>query len=74
MLTLLPCPELNCDAVAELIDRSVLPSTDGPVPHIKVHCVRGHNLFMPEDALNRSPTIPSARVPRRPALGPGRTA
>jgi hypothetical protein len=50
MLTLLPCPDLDCDATAELLDRTVLQSTDGPFPLVKVQCVRGHNFLMPADA------------------------
>lgn len=50
MLTLLPCPDLDCDAPAELVDRTVLGSTDGPFPLVKVQCVRGHHFLMPADA------------------------
>jgi hypothetical protein len=33
------CPE--CGAPAEILDRFVLPSTDGPVEHLKARCVTG---------------------------------
>ena len=61
MLTLLECPDPHCDSIAELVDRSVLESTDGPIEHVKVQCVRGHNFFMP---------APSAE-PRLERAGPG---
>jgi len=51
MLTLLECPDPHCGATAELVDRSVLESTDGPVEHVKVQCVRGHHFFMPSAGL-----------------------
>ena len=49
MLILLPCPDLDCDAIAEVVDRVVLGSTDGPFPLVKVQCVRGHHFLMPAD-------------------------
>jgi hypothetical protein len=33
------CPE--CGAPAEVVDRFVLPSTHGPVEHVKTRCVTG---------------------------------
>jgi hypothetical protein len=39
------CPE--CGAPAEVIDRFVLQSTDGPVVHVKVRCVTGEWFTVP---------------------------
>ena len=66
MLTLLPCPDPNCDATAELVDRVVLGSTDGPFPLIKVQCVRGHHFLMPADPPGAKPeySIDTASVGR----------
>jgi hypothetical protein len=39
------CPE--CGAPAEVTRRSALESTDGPVEHVKIQCVRRHWFLMP---------------------------
>lgn len=41
---LVGCPELGCDALAEIVDDYCLPSTSGPVRHIATCCVRGHRV------------------------------
>jgi hypothetical protein len=38
--TLTTCP--SCHKRAEIIDRFTLPSTDGPIVHLKVRCEDGH--------------------------------
>ena len=38
-LELTTCPE--CGRPAEIVDRFVMSSTDGPVEHIKTRCVTG---------------------------------
>ena len=38
------CPQ--CELPAEVIDRFSLPSTDGPVAHVKTACLAGH-VFTP---------------------------
>jgi hypothetical protein len=38
-LELIVCP--HCGAAAEVVDRFVLQSTNGPVEHVKVRCVTG---------------------------------
>jgi hypothetical protein len=45
MLSLLPCPDVGCDAPAEIIDQIALESTDGPIEHVKICCLRGHAYF-----------------------------
>ncbi len=49
MLTLISCPD--CGVPAEITERFSLPSTDGPVDHIVLHCARGHHFRMPADML-----------------------
>jgi len=44
-LELTSCPDCGCPA--EVIDRFALPSTDGPVEHLKTRCVTGHWFTMP---------------------------
>ena len=48
-MDLTTCPE--CAAPAEVLDRFVLESTDGPVDHARVRCVRGHWFLLSIDAL-----------------------
>ena len=56
-LELTHCPD--CGRPAEVVDRFVLPSTDGPVEHVKTRCVSGHWFFMeaqPQPSLQCEPT------------------
>jgi hypothetical protein len=46
------CPE--CGALAEVLWRDVLESTDGPVEHAKVRCVRRHWFLLPVEHLARA--------------------
>jgi hypothetical protein len=43
------CPE--CGAPAEITEVVILGSTDGPIDHARVRCVRRHWFFMPADRL-----------------------
>ena len=36
------CPEVGCDAPAEIVDRWVFASTDGRIEHVKTRCRHGH--------------------------------
>jgi hypothetical protein len=57
------CPEASCGALAEIIDRWVFASTDGPIEHVKVQCLHRHWFLMPAGSL-RSATAPAtAQVP-----------
>ena len=44
-LELVACPQ--CGAPAELVSEGWLDSTEGPVEHCRVRCVRRHFFFMP---------------------------
>jgi hypothetical protein len=44
------CPA--CGAVAEITDRFVLASTDGPIDHLALSCVTGHRFRMPAELLS----------------------
>jgi hypothetical protein len=46
------CPE--CGAPAEITDRFVLESTDGPVEHARVDCAGGHWFLLSVATLYRS--------------------
>jgi hypothetical protein len=45
------CPD--CAAPAEVTDRSVLESTDGPIEHVKIRCVGGHWFLLSVASLRR---------------------
>lgn len=44
-MTLTTCPD--CGEIAEVIDRFALPSTDGPVEHVRTLCLRRHWFLTP---------------------------
>lgn len=58
------CPEPGCYLPAEILDRTVLESTDGPVEHARVACVGGHRFLMPTAMLpERRDLAPDHRGP-----------
>jgi hypothetical protein len=65
------CPE--CGAPAEVTNRSALESTDGPVEHVKLQCVRRHWFLMPTFLLAEyvRPPARTRPAPRRPVRVPG---
>lgn len=56
------CPE--CGAIADVQWRAVLESTDGPVEHAKVSCVRQHWFLLPVARLERAYVPPRSTVVR----------
>lgn len=68
-MTLVTCPD--CGALAEITERLVMESTDGPIEHVRLRCVRWHWFLMPSEMLARhSPVTTSPRATRqvRPAV------
>jgi hypothetical protein len=67
-MELTSCPE--CGAPAQVEQRHVLESTDGPVEHVKIRCVGGHWFFLPSAALEHAvrarPGAPRAAEPEAP--------
>ncbi len=66
------CPE--CGAPAEVTDRFTLESTDGPIEHVRVHCVARHWFLLSTASLARyraaaRPAVPAPRADGRPADG-----
>jgi DNA-directed RNA polymerase specialized sigma24 family protein len=51
VMQLTSCP--GCAGPAEIVDRHVLESTDGPIEHVQVRCVERHHYFLPAAALGR---------------------
>ena len=49
VLILISCPE--CASPAEVTDRFVLGSTDGPAHHLALRCTGNHQFRMPVDSL-----------------------
>jgi hypothetical protein len=68
-MNLTRCPE--CSAAAEIVDRHVLESTDGPIEHVRVRCVQQHCFFLPAEQL---PSPGVAPVRRRAAAERSRRA
>ena len=64
-LELTHCPD--CGLPAEVIDRTVMPSTDGPVEHVKTRCITGHWFLTPVGytALRPQGAVAGARADRR---------
>jgi hypothetical protein len=54
------CPQPGCGTSAEIVDRWVWLSTNGPVAHVKTMCVNGHGFTPTLDSL----TPPTRRLPR----------
>ncbi|GAA4359106.1 hypothetical protein [Angustibacter luteus] len=48
-LELTQCPE--CDALAEVLARFTLASTEGLVEHVRVTCLNKHGFVMPAERL-----------------------
>jgi hypothetical protein len=46
------CPD--CGAPAEVTDRCTLESTDGPIEHVRVVCVRRHWFLLSAASLHRA--------------------
>ena len=64
-MELTTCPE--CGATAQIEQRHVLESTDGPIEHAKIRCVSGHWFFLSVAAL----TVAVRLLPDAPrAAGP----
>jgi len=57
------CPQ--CGQIAEVVDRDVLPSTDGPVEHVHVRCLAKHRFVMPVVSLARNHEDASPAAPQR---------
>jgi hypothetical protein len=68
MIDLTVCPE--CDQPAEVLWRSVLFSTGGPIEHATVLCVGKHRFFLPVELLPALPAVPAPEVPMVPEVAP----
>ena len=65
-MDLTTCPD--CGALAEVLDRFVLESTDGPIDHARIRCVRGHWFLLPIEMLARThPRLPGRHAGRATA-------
>ena len=47
VMDLTDCPSDECEFTAEVTDRPVLESTDGPIEHVRTSCPLGHWYLMP---------------------------
>lgn len=46
MTLTVPCPDPACTAPAEIVDRWLWDSTDGPIEHVRTRCLARH-MFTP---------------------------
>ena len=51
MLELVVCPEPTCEAIAEIVDRVPVGSTDGPVDIVRTLCLHRHIFLLPADRI-----------------------
>ena len=51
LLQLIACPEPSCRVPAEVSDRFVLASTDGPIEYVRTYCVRRHIFTVPTERI-----------------------
>jgi len=49
------CPEPVCEGPSEIVDRFVLPSTDGFVEFVRVVCLHRHWFMLPVSSLKPRP-------------------
>lgn len=54
------CPQSDCPAPAEIVDRWTWGSTDGAAPHVRTRCTAGHVFTPPADQVTPLPA-PSER-------------
>jgi hypothetical protein len=67
MLDLIVCPEPTCAAIAEIIDRFAVQSTDGPREMARTHCLHRHIFLLPVERIRHDPqwTAPRSWTDRR---------
>ena len=76
-MSITPCP--GCGVPAEITERFILASTDGPITHVAVCCVGGHHYRMEADRLPADPSRAALRpvrlrpVRRRTAHAPSQS-
>lgn len=57
------CAEPGCGTTAEIVDRWVLESTDGPIEHARTRCLDGHVLTSQTERLLGLPPVPTRVTP-----------
>jgi hypothetical protein len=62
-MDLTTCPD--CASIAEVLDRFVLESTDGPIEHARIRCIAGHWFLLRAGSLMSPPLPRSVPRPRR---------
>jgi hypothetical protein len=61
------CPA--CGEIAEIRDHFVLSSTDGPIEHMRMMCVRRHHFALAIAGLDRTSTVSVPTVDAPPVVG-----
>lgn len=55
VMEIIACPDPECRAYAEVVDRWSVPSTDGPVEHIQTRCLSRHLFTVPIEYVRWTP-------------------
>jgi len=69
MLDLTSCPEPGCTSAAQIVDRSTLESTDGPIEHARVRCLNRHQFLLPVGMLTSPQAVGGAQAAARAPSG-----
>lgn len=71
-MQLTQCPEPVCEGPAEILDRFVLPSTEGFVEFVRVLCLHRHWFMLPVSSLKPCPprTLPPSDAPQSCVVSP----
>ena len=64
--TFTTCPD--CGEIAEIRDHFVLSSTDGPIEHMRMICVRRHHFVLPIAGLERVFTLSPPATDAHPVV------
>jgi hypothetical protein len=64
---IISCPQPSCGLPAQIVDRWVWGSSDGPVEHVKTWCANGHWFTPTLDMLTTPQPTPSLQP--EPAAG-----
>ena len=57
MLELIVCPDPTCAAIAEIVDRVTVGSTDGPIELVRTLCLSRHIFLLPVERLGCDVTV-----------------
>jgi hypothetical protein len=69
-MEIIGCPDGDCAAPAEIVDRWEFGSTAGPIEHVKTRCLRGHLFTVPVEPLDLDQALRKILAAPVPVAGP----